>query len=80
MIYIKTEIKCLKLHENAPISNLFNCFQIVYYYIIMIEKVKISDLELGEIYAKGKSIDPKECNLKEIINSGIHVGIVIHED
>jgi hypothetical protein len=46
----------------------------------MIEKVKISDLELGEIYAKGKSIDPKECNLEEIINSGIHVGIVIHEE
>lgn len=46
----------------------------------MIEKVKISDLELGEIYAKGKSIDPMECNLEEIINSGYHISSIIHEE
>ena len=47
---------------------------------IMIEKVQISDLELSEIYAKGKGIDPLTCKLDEIINSGMHVGLVIQEE
>lgn len=46
----------------------------------MIEEVKISDLELSEIYAKGKRIDPFNCKLDEIINSGMHVGLVIQEE
>lgn len=46
----------------------------------MIEKVQISDLELSEIYAKGKGIDPWNCKLDEIINSGMHVGLVIQEE
>ena len=46
----------------------------------MIEKVQISDLELSEIYAKVKGIDPFNCKLEEIINSGMHVGLVIQEE
>ena len=46
----------------------------------MIEKVQISDLELSEIHAKGKGIDPFNCKLEEIINSGMHVGLVIQEE
>lgn len=46
----------------------------------MIDKVQISDLELREIYAKGKGVDPWNCKLEEIINSGMHVGLVIQEE
>lgn len=46
----------------------------------MIENVKISDLELGEIYAKGVSIDPLNCKLDEIVNSGYHISSIIHEE
>ena len=46
----------------------------------MMEKVQISELELSEIYAKGKNIDPWNCKLDEIINSGMHVGLVIQEE
>lgn len=46
----------------------------------MMEKVQISELELSEIYAKGKNIDPLNCNLDEIINSGMHVGLLIQEE
>lgn len=46
----------------------------------MIEKVQISDLELSEIYAKGKSINPWNCKLHKITNSGMHVGLTIQEE
>lgn len=79
MIYIKTQIKSSIRQINYLYRNFYK-HSLFFIIDIMIEKVQISDLELSEIYAKGKGVDPWNCKLDEIINSGMHVGLVIQEE
>jgi hypothetical protein len=46
----------------------------------MIDTVKISEDVLRDLHARGASLDPLNFNLEEIINSGMHVGLVIQEE